>query len=149
MLPPKNSRGGRPKDPGAGRKQKKQAPGVRKQRADPTAQAKLKLHQELVELSQQPGLSKYKASQIIGSKYGLSMTADRYNGSDQRVCGPETSMQARFEKKRQPLKHGEGDQQGPRQSRATERQPARSQRQMPSGLDGHSLVGSARREPAT
>jgi len=62
-----------------------------------------------VELSQQPGLSKYKASQIIGSKYGLSMTADRYNGSDQRVCGPETSMQARFEKKRQPLKHGEGE----------------------------------------
>ena len=77
MLPPKNSRGGRPKDPGAGRKQKKQAPGVRKQRADPTAQAKLKLHQELVELSQQPGLSKYKARQIIGEKYGLSMTAVR------------------------------------------------------------------------
>ena len=75
VLPPSKRKGGRPK--GSGRKHGKPAVGVRKHRAEPTAQTKLQLHAELVELCQQPGLSKTKARQIIGSKYGLSTTAVR------------------------------------------------------------------------
>eukprot|EP00435_Cladocopium_sp_Y103_P072354 s296_g40.t1 len=96
VLPPRNRKGGRPR--GSGRRQKRQAPGVRKQRADPTAQAKLSLRQapgvrkqradptaqaklslskELTELQQQPGVSKGKARQVISQKYGLSLTAVR------------------------------------------------------------------------
>eukprot|EP00435_Cladocopium_sp_Y103_P022575 s1293_g5.t1 len=56
---------------------KRQAAGVRKQRAYPTAQAKLSLSKELTELQQQPGVSKHKARQVIAEKYGLSMTAVR------------------------------------------------------------------------
>ena len=75
VLPARKSKGGRPK--GSGRKQKQKAAGVRKQRADPTAQAKLNLSRELRDLQQQPGVSKYKARQAISERYGLSMTAVR------------------------------------------------------------------------
>ena len=57
VLPARKNKGGRPK--GSGRKQKQKAAGVRKQRADPTAQAKLNLSRELRDLQQQPGVSKY------------------------------------------------------------------------------------------
>lgn len=68
------NRGGRPR--GAGR-WRKQAAGVRKHRADPSARAKLELAQKLQEKQQQPGVSRRAARQQISREYGLSLTAVR------------------------------------------------------------------------
>ena len=71
VLRPPNRQGGRPK----GRRDGKAVKGVRKIRADPSAQAKLQLSQTLKQLQQQPGVSKLAARRQVSRQYGLSMSA--------------------------------------------------------------------------
>lgn len=81
-------------DQGSGR-WKRQAVGVRKRRADPTAQAKLALAKVLRKKQQQPGVSRKAARQQISREYGLSLTAVRNLEKEEVVSKLKTFVESR------------------------------------------------------
>ena len=91
------NKGGRPKNSST---RSKTVSGVRKHRADPTAQAKLRLADRLKELQEQPGMSKHAARVRLGKEYGLSLGAVRNLEKPDRVARLHS-----FVHKREPGKH--------------------------------------------